>query len=54
MTDTLDTPSLFDWAGGAPAFERLIDACYDRVKHDDLLAPLFPGGVSLEHRRHVT
>lgn len=47
-------PSLFDWAGGAPAFRRLIDAFYDRVESDDLLAPLFPGGVHEEHRAHVT
>jgi len=47
-------PSLFDWAGGAPAFQRLINAFYDRVEHDDLLSPLFPGGVSVEHRDHVT
>ena len=49
-----DTPSLVAWAGGAEAFRRLIDAFYDRVEHDDLLAPLFPGGVSEEHRAHVT
>ena len=37
------TPSLFDWAGGAPAFRRLIDAFYDRVEADDLLSPAVPG-----------
>ncbi len=47
-------PSLFDWAGGEPAFRRLIDAFYDRVEGDDLLAPFFPGGVGEEHRAHVT
>jgi hemoglobin len=49
MTD----PTLFDWAGGRPAFERLINAFYDRVERDDLLSPLFPGGVTDEHREHV-
>ncbi len=49
-----DTPSLVAWAGGPEAFRRLIDAFYDRVEGDDLLAPLFPGGVSEEHRAHVT
>ena len=49
-----DTPSLVAWAGGPEAFRRLIDAFYDRVEHDDLLAPLFPGGVNEEHRAHVT
>jgi hemoglobin len=46
--------TLYEWAGGRPAFERLIDAFYDRVEGDDLLSPLFPGGVSAEHRAHVT
>lgn len=47
-------PSLVEWAGGPAAFRRLIDAFYDRVERDDLLSPLFPGGVSADHRRHVT
>jgi hemoglobin len=47
-------PSLYEWAGGREAFRRLIDAFYDRVERDDLLARLFPGGVSEEHRAHVT
>lgn len=45
--------SLYDWAGGEAAFVRLIDAFYDRVEADDLLSPLFPGGVTEEHRSHV-
>lgn len=48
------TPSLYEWAGGAPRFRALIDAFYDRVEQDDLLSPLFPGGVHEEHRAHVT
>ena len=47
-------PTLFEWAGGSDAFRHLIDAFYDRVEHDDLISPLFPGGVSEEHRAHVT
>ena len=47
-------PTLYEWAGGRPAFERLIDAFYDRVERDDLLSPLFPGGVTVQHRQHVT
>ena len=31
-----------------------MDAFYDRVEGDELLSPLFPGGVSEEHRDHVT
>ena len=46
-------PTLYEWAGGAEAFERLINAFYDRVENDELLSPLFPGGVSEEHRTHV-
>ena len=47
-------PTLLEWAGGPDAFRRLIDAFYDRVERDDLLAPFFPGGVSEQHRAHVT
>jgi truncated hemoglobin YjbI len=50
MTD----PTLFEWAGGADAFRRLIDAFYDRTENDELISPLFPGGVSEDHRAHVT
>jgi hemoglobin len=46
-------PTLYEWAGGREAFDRMIDAFYDRVEQDDLLAPLFPGGVHEEHRRNV-
>ncbi len=53
MTDA-PTPSLFEWAGGRPAFERLINAFYDRVEHDELISPMFPGGVTAAHREHVT
>jgi hemoglobin len=48
-----DTPSLYDWAGGRDAFDRMINAFYDRVEQDELLSPLFPGGVHEEHRRNV-
>jgi len=47
-------PSLFEWAGGRDALRRLIDAFYDRVERDELLSPFFPGGVSEDHRDHVT
>lgn len=49
-----EIPSLYEWAGGSPAFARLIDAFYDRVESDELLSVLFPGGVSRRHRDHVT
>ena len=47
-------PTLYEWAGGDDAVRRFIDAFYDRVEQDELLAPFFPGGVSEEHRAHVT
>jgi hemoglobin len=46
-------PTLYDWAGGGEAFHRLINAFYDRVEQDELLSPLFLGGVTAEHREHV-
>ena len=54
MTESTDEPLLVDWAGGPAAFRKLIDAFYDRVERDELLAPLFPGGVSESHRSKVT
>jgi hemoglobin len=48
------TPTLYEWAGGEAAFRRLIDAFYDRVERDDVLAGVFPGGVGEQHRAHVT
>jgi len=52
-TPTEETPTLYEWAGGASAIRRLMDAFYDRVERDDLLAPFFPDGVSEMHRDHV-
>ena len=34
-------PTLYEWAGGMEAFERLTEAFYKRVGQDELLAPLF-------------
>jgi hemoglobin len=47
------TPTLYEWAGGSAPFTAMIDAFYDRVEGDDLLGPLFPGGVGQEHRANV-
>ncbi|MDQ1417544.1 MAG: hemoglobin, partial [Acidimicrobiaceae bacterium] len=46
-------PTLYEWAGGRDAFDRMINAFYDRVEQDDLLSAFFPGGVHEEHRRNV-
>jgi len=54
VADEDGVPTLIEWAGGPPAITRLINAFYDRVERDDLLSPFFPGGVSREHREHVS
>lgn len=45
--------TLYEWAGGQEALARLIDAFYDRVEGDELLAPVFGGPIGEEHRRRV-
>ncbi len=52
MTDG-ETPTIYEWAGGRPAFERWLNAFYDLVEQDDLLAKIFGGRVTEEHRDHV-
>ena len=34
-------PTLYEWAGGMPALERLMSVFYERVAQEPLLAPLF-------------
>ena len=50
----MGTPTIYEWAGGRAGFERWLNQFYDLVEGDDLLAPLFEGKVTEEHRRHVT
>ncbi|WP_433873126.1 group II truncated hemoglobin [Saccharopolyspora sp. CA-218241] len=45
-------PTLYEWAGGAPAFERLMEVFYREVLRDPLLAPLF-ARMSEDHPHHV-
>ncbi|MGY0018296.1 group II truncated hemoglobin [Streptomyces sp. cg35] len=45
-------PTLFAWAGGAEAFDRLTSVFYAKVRRDDLLGPLF-AGLPAEHAEHV-
>lgn len=45
-------PTLYDWAGGMPAFEELFDKFYDKVLADDILEPVFKH-MSAQHRLHV-
>jgi hemoglobin len=37
----MQPPTLFDWAGGMEAFERLTTVFYARVRADPLIGPLF-------------
>jgi truncated hemoglobin YjbI len=46
------TPTLYDWAGGAPAFERLFAVFYGHVLNDPLLRPLFES-MPPDHPHHV-
>lgn len=45
-------PTLYEWAGGAAALERLTTVFYQRVRADPLLAPLF-AAMPGDHPHHV-
>ncbi|MGY3556320.1 globin domain-containing protein [Williamsia sp. R60] len=45
-------PTLFEWAGGAEAFDKLFTRFYELVPQDELLAPLF-AGMDAHHAQHV-
>ena len=46
------TPTLYEWAGGAEALDRLTEAFYRRVKADPILQPLF-ANLPPDHPHHV-
>lgn len=46
------TPTLYEWAGGSGAFERLTRVFYARVRADDVLGPVF-AHMPEEHPHHV-
>ena len=48
----MTTPTLYEWAGGQDAFEKLTEVFYAKVQKDDLLADLFRN-MSTEHAKHV-
>ena len=55
MTDNNSTnkiPTLYEWAGGMPVIERLMDVFYEKVLLDPLLEPVFKH-MSAEHQKHV-
>jgi hemoglobin len=45
-------PTLYEWAGGMPVFEKLMESFYDKVLQDPLLEPVFKH-MSPDHRLHV-
>jgi hemoglobin len=45
-------PTLYEWAGGGAAFERLTEVFYTKVRQDDLLEPVFRG-MDADHPKHV-
>ena len=45
-------PTLYEWAGGAPALARLTEAFYARVRADEVLAPVF-AEMPADHPEHV-
>jgi hemoglobin len=47
-----NVPSVWEWAGGDAAFERLTECFYRRVRADELLAPVF-AHMPDDHPHHV-
>jgi hemoglobin len=45
-------PTLYEWAGGAEAFDRLTSTFYRRVRADPILGPVF-ANLPEDHPHHV-
>lgn len=45
-------PTLYEWAGGAEAIERMVMTFYDLTLKDDILRPFFEH-MSKEHKHYV-
>jgi hemoglobin len=52
VTDQATAPSLFSRVGGMPFFERLVDAFYEGVAGDEVLAHLYPEYPDFSGARH--
>lgn len=55
MADESNTnriPTLYEWAGGMQAFEKLTDVFYKKVLRDELLGSVFKH-MSSQHQLHV-
>jgi hemoglobin len=49
---TGDTTTLYEWAGGTKAFERLTEIFSGKVREDDVLGPVFRN-MDPGHPKHV-
>jgi hemoglobin len=47
-----ESPTLYEWAGGQAALEKLFTEFYTRVPHDPVLGPIF-AQMDPEHAKHV-
>jgi hemoglobin len=45
-------PTMYERVGGREFFTRLVDAFYERVADDDVLAPLYPEAPDFTGARH--
>ena len=52
MKDENKIPTLYEWAGGMPVFEKLTAIFYKKVLQDKLLEPVFKH-MSPQHQMHV-
>ena len=48
----MQTPTLYEWAGGKATLESLTKLFYEKVLQDDLLYPVFKD-MAPDHSRHV-
>jgi hemoglobin len=48
----MTTPTLYEWAGGRDAFEKLTEVFYAKVLKDEMLGALFHN-MSPDHSKHV-
>jgi hemoglobin len=49
---TTPPPTLYEWAGGEPALQRLTETFYEHVRVDPILSPVF-AGMAADHPKHV-
>jgi hemoglobin len=52
MEQKKNIPTLYQWAGGTAALEKLTEVFYDKVLKDDLLYPVFKN-MAAGHSKHV-